>query len=106
MVLDILHVRSNALRIAEFCLSFHFPPKWVFVKRQLYLSYTRKPRKLSFRFLTMQTLHSRKRKTLFNQYRILISAVSRENKLATYVILLGGNMLQQIKIASNQKNRS
>ena len=70
------------------------------MKRQLYLSYTRKPRKLSFRFLTMQTLHSRKRKTLFNQYRILILAVSRENKLATY---LGGNMLQQIKIASNQK---
>ena len=73
------------------------------MKRQLYLSYTRK---LSFRFLTMQTLHSRKRKTLFNQYRILISAVSRENKLATYVILLGGNMLQQInKIANNQNNK-
>ena len=73
------------------------------MKRQLYLSYTRK---LSFRFLTMQTLHSRKRKTLFNQYRILISAVSRENKLATYMILLGGNMLQQInKIANNQNNK-
>ena len=73
------------------------------MKRQLYLSYTRK---LSFRFLTMQNLHSRKRKTLFNQYCILISAVSRENKLATYVILLGGNMLQQInKIANNQNNK-
>ena len=69
------------------------------MKRQLYLSYTRK---LSFRFLTMQNLHSRKRKTLFNQYRILISAVSRENKLATYVILLGGNMLQQINKNSKQ----
>ena len=54
----------------------------------------------------MQNLHSRKRKTLFNQYCILISAVSRENKLATYVILLGGNKLQQInKIANNQNNK-
>ena len=50
----------------------------------------------------MQNLHSRKRKTLFNQYCILISAVSRENKLATYVILLGGNMLQQININGKQ----
>ena len=72
------------------------------MKRQLYLSYTRK---LSFRFLTMQTLRSRKRKTLFNQYRILISAVSRENKLATYVILLGGNMLQQINKNGKQPKR-
>ena len=72
------------------------------MKRQLYLSYTRK---LSFRFLTMQTLHRRKRKTLFNQYRILISAVSRKNKLATYVILLGGNLLQQIKNSKQPKQK-
>ena len=72
------------------------------MKRQLYLSYTRK---LSFRFLTMQTLHRRKRKTLFNQYRILISAVSRKNNLATYVIVLGGSLLQQIKNSKQPKQK-